>query len=127
MSTDEFRGVARVVSRWWLARTLGSGVAAVGLAARRSLWAPAFARVSHQIGGASLAARVRLAGVFLLSATLTHRLLLELVPVFARPAAAPLLRVEAVLASLVLLIAAPWLARAWPGCRLRRTLLAWMR
>jgi hypothetical protein len=124
MSTDEFQDVARVVSRSWVARALDGGIGAVRTAAVQSFWARAFGRVSRQPIAAST--RVRLAGVLLLTTTVTHRLLLELVPAFLRPAAPELLRVEMVLASLVLVVAAPWLGRAWPGSRVRRILATWM-
>ncbi len=126
MSTDEFQDVARVVSRSWVARALDGGIGAVRSSAVQSFWARAFGRVSHQLGGASTEARVRLAGVLLLTTTVTHRLLLELVPAFLRPAAPQLLRVEVVLASLVLVFGAPWLGRAWPGSRVRRIFGTWL-
>ena len=121
MNTDDFQAVARVVARSRVARAVGRAQSVVRTSAAQSVMARAFAPV-RQSAVVPAVVRVRLAGVLLLTAIVTHRVLLEMVPAFLWPAPPPLLRVEVAVAALALIGAAPWLERAWPGSRLRRIL-----
>src|SRR5450756_2234416 len=121
MSTDDFQDVARVVAQSGVARTIGGGIDALREAAH-SFWARRCERLSRRVGSMAPVARVRLLGVLLLTATVTHQLLLAFVPAFLRPAATRWLAVEGAVPALILIGAAPLLERAWPGSRLRRIL-----
>ena len=121
MSTDDFQDVARVVAQSAVARALGRATGAVRAAAAQSLGARVIDRAGRRMAGVSPIARVRLAGVLLLTAIVVHQVLLQLVPAFLRPNAPSLAGVEGAMAAFVLIAAAPWLARAWPDSRVRRT------
>jgi lipopolysaccharide transport system permease protein len=122
MSTDDFQTVTRVVGQSALGRTMTRGSSTVRVAAAQSAAARALDRAGRRIAGLSPTARVRLAGVLLLTATIVHRLLLQFVPAFVRPGAPALLRLEIAVGALALIGAAPWLVRAWPASRLGVTL-----
>lgn len=69
-----------------------------------------------------LSERVRLFGVLVITAALTHGLLLPVVPVMARPVAPFWLRVAILTAGLLLVVLARPIALAWPSSTLRRLL-----
>lgn len=120
MSTGEFHDVAHVVISSHAALAIGRVAHVIRTAAPDSSLFSAVDRARRRITEAPAIARVRLAGVFLLTATVTHAVLLTFVPAFVRPAALKLFRAEIVIASVLLIGAAPWLVHAWPGSRLRR-------
>ena len=124
MSPDDFRDVARVVGQSLVARAITSAVAIVRAAAARSFVGGVMGRVCGRLTEVSTIERARLAGVLLLAATVTQGLLLQIVSGLVRPAAPGLLRVEVVIAAIVLILVAPHLTRAWRASRVRRWLVA---
>ena len=119
MNADDFQDVSRIVASSGVATAMRRVVDAVRAAIPQSMVGRAAARVRQQTAGVDAVTRVRLAGVLLLTAAVTQQMLLSLVPSLLRPALSGLLRVDLQLASVVLIGAAPWLVRAWPGSRLR--------
>ena len=122
MTTDDFPDVALVFRQSLIARATLNAVDVLRASATRSFAAGVMERVRCRLAEVSTPERVRLAGALLLAATVTQGLLLQIVPGLVRPAAPRLLRVEMVIAAVVLILAAPQLARAWQGSRVRQFL-----
>ena len=120
MSAGEFHDVAHVVSSSSIARAVGRVAEIASAAAAHSTIFASFNRRGRRIAASPAVTRVRLAGVLLLTATVTHAVLLLLIPAFVRPAVLQLFRAEVVVASLIFVGAAPWIAHAWQGSRVRR-------
>jgi hypothetical protein len=119
MSADEFQTVARVLSASALARVASAAVAALRRAWAQSHVERTLAAVRRQLSDARAEDRLRFAGVMLLAANATHAILVRIEPPIVRPAPLPLLRIEAALLALVLIVAAPQVAAAWRSSRAR--------
>jgi lipopolysaccharide transport system permease protein len=117
MAADDFDGVARVASQSGVARVIDSSMGTVRAAVAQSWSARLFTRAGDRWTGFAAVTRLRLVGVLLFAAAVTHAVLLRLVPAFLRPASPALLQIEAVVAAVVLIGAAPWLAAAWRTTR----------
>lgn len=124
-SADDFPDVARVFGQSLIAWALGRTAAVVQAAAARSFAARLVERVRCGLTEMSAVQRLRAAGALLLTATVVQGLLMQLVPALVRPAAPRLLRVELAIVAVVLIVAAPQLARAWPASRVRRFTRQW--
>jgi hypothetical protein len=122
MSPDELRDVARVLGQSLIARAASGAAAVLRTAAARSVGAALVECLRRQFMGIPATGRVRMAGVLLLTANVVQGVLLQLVPPLVRPAALTVLRVEAAVAAVVLIVAAPPLACAWRGSCVRRLL-----
>ena len=120
MSTDDVQDVAHVARGSSMARLGRAAFDRLRIASARSAVAKALHSGIAALTSLTLAERVRLAGVVILTATLTQAALLQLSPVIAQPQAPTLLRFEIAVAGIVLAVMAGAIARAWPRSRLRR-------
>lgn len=124
-SADDFQDVVRVFGQSLIARSIGRTAVVVQAAAARSFAARLVERVRYGLTELSTGERLRVAAALLLTATVVQGLLMQLVSALVRPAAPRLLRVELAVAAVVLIVAAPQLARAWPESRVRRFTSRW--
>src|SRR5262249_28762374 len=97
MSTDDFHDVARIVGQSSVVRAIERGTVAVSHAASQSRTGRLCIRTREQLERAGAVVCVRLIGVLILTAAVTHVVLLTFVPRWLRPVGAPLLQIEAVI------------------------------
>jgi hypothetical protein len=120
MAADEFEPAARVIRGAALVRAVRAADEAIRTAARHSRAAALAARLRRRVDGTSAIDRIRFAGVVIAAAAVVHDLLLPLVSIAARPLAPHGIRVQTIALGLVIAVAAPAIARAWPRSRVRR-------
>lgn len=124
MGTDQFDDVSRVVSGSLPARALRHTAVGFRAAAPRSHAGVALARARAGLSAIPPTERIRLAGVLLLTAAMTHSVLLRFVPEIVRPAAPWLLSVATGLIALALILTATALERAWRTSGVRAKFLS---
>jgi lipopolysaccharide transport system permease protein len=117
MSANEFDDVARSLGRSRVVGAIERGTSAVRDGAAQSRSRRLLTGARDRLLQADPAARVRLIGIAILSAAVTYSVLDAFVPRWLRPAAATLIQIEALVAGLALIGAAPVLAVAWRASR----------
>jgi hypothetical protein len=120
MSPDEFTDVSRVIAGSFPGRLFRAAAAGVRAAGPRSVLGAVFIRTRSELARMSSGERIRLAGVMLLTAAVTHDVLVGLVPAIVRPGAPRAIRGAAAVIGLAMMLLAPALERAWKTSRLRR-------
>jgi hypothetical protein len=120
MHDNEYQTVARVIAASALARTGAGAAAALRVAFARSRIATMVDAFRRHVNETSAEHRVRLAGVVLLAANVTQSVLVRIEPSLVRPAPLPLLRIEAAMLALVLIVAAPHVVHAWGQSHVKR-------
>ena len=120
MRSDDFPDVARVVTQSRIAQAIARVAASLRSAARTSAAAGLLARMCRCVAGMSATERTRMAGILLVTALVSHLLLLRSVSPLVRPAVPRLLYAELIAAAVVLILTAPQIVVAWPRSRVRR-------
>jgi hypothetical protein len=122
MSPDDFGPAEDVIRRSALVRWVRAADEAIRTAAARSQVVAAAGRMRRRLDETPAVDRIRLTGIVMLAAAVVHDLLLPLVSIAARPIAPHVVHVQTIALALVLIAAAPAVARAWPRSRVRRWL-----
>lgn len=113
---NKHRSASGIVASSALARTAHAMLSALGAATVRSSVCERARNITGVIARMPPDVRVRLGGVVILVAIVTHAVLLQWVPSVVRPYA-PGLRLHVSAAALVLVMLAGPIARAWPASR----------
>lgn len=113
MASDDFAAALELVQRSRLAAVWAAVIGSCRRTVAQSLAAALWRKVWAGVGTIEPTARLRLAGVLLLTATLTQYGLLTWVPPMEKPGAPPQLRLVTVAMALVLILLAPRIARSW--------------
>ena len=124
MPADQFDDVARIVRASWPARILRRAAAGGRAALPRSVAGLMFMGARRRILEVSPADRVRLGGLVVLTAAISHDVLLRLVPEITRPGLPRALRLGAGVIGLLMMLLAPALERAWRTSTVRRKYLS---
>jgi hypothetical protein len=120
MSADD---LGPLFERSRIVRAAGRAGELVRAAARSSAIAAIVRRAGRRADALAPAVRVRLAGIAVVTAVATERLLVPLIPAQVRPAPPIALPLWIAAAGAALVAAAPALVRAWPTSGLRAVLM----
>jgi hypothetical protein len=120
VTADDFQSVARVAKRSRIAQTQRKAIDRLRIAGSRSFVAGALRNARARLSVLGPAERVRLLGVVILTAAVTHAVLVQWSPSIVRPQAPRLLWYEILAVSVVMIGLAGPIARAWSGSLLRR-------
>ena len=128
MSNDGLDPAGRVIARSTLVRALRAAGEAIRRAAPTSRAGAALVRARRNVAAAPPDERIRLAGVVMLAAALVHEMLRPLTSMAARSTAPHALALPAMALGVVMIAAAPAIARAWPRSAIGRSAArAWRR
>jgi hypothetical protein len=115
----EFDAVNRVAGESFAGRILHAAGDAIRAAAPGSRAGQLFMRARTAVACTPASERIRLAGIALTVAVVTHDALVAGMPAVVRPGIPLTLRLAIALAGVVMILVAPALARAWSTSRIR--------